>query len=115
MFETVNAAFGQVQTQLLPQVAQKLGTYHGALGSQLDTAVPGLAAGLNQFPRSLTTSVELPVPREQRQQLASRPQLPVSGSHVGGDRTRRTRRRWRWAWRGGKPSQTTSKADGSQR
>jgi hypothetical protein len=43
--ETVNAAFGQVQTQLLPQVAQVLGTDSGTLTSQLDTAVPGLAAG----------------------------------------------------------------------
>ena len=49
-FETVNAAFGQVQTQLLPQVAQQLGTYPGALRSQLDTAVPGLAVGLSQIP-----------------------------------------------------------------
>jgi hypothetical protein len=49
-FETVNAAFGQVQTQLLPQVAQQLGTDPGTLSSQLDTAVPGLAADLSQIP-----------------------------------------------------------------
>ena len=52
-FETVNAAFGQVQTQLLPQVAQLLGTDPGTLTSQLDTAVPGLAAGLSQIPSIL--------------------------------------------------------------
>jgi Bacterial protein of unknown function (DUF937) len=49
-FETVSAAFGQVQTQLLPQAAQQLGTDPGTLSSQLDTAVPGLAAGLSQIP-----------------------------------------------------------------
>jgi hypothetical protein len=49
-FETVSAAFGQVQTQLLPQMAQQLGTDPGTLSSQLDTAVPGLAADLSQIP-----------------------------------------------------------------
>lgn len=49
-FETVDAAFGQVQTQLLPQVAQQAGTYPGTLRSQLDRAVPALAADLNQIP-----------------------------------------------------------------
>lgn len=52
-FETVNAGFGQVQTQLLPQVAQQAGTYPGTLRSQLDAAVPGLAADLNQIPSIL--------------------------------------------------------------
>jgi hypothetical protein len=52
-FETVNAAFGQVQTQLLPQVAQQLGTHPGTLRTQLDAAVPGLAAGLDQIPAIL--------------------------------------------------------------
>ena len=52
-FEAVNAAFGQVQTQLLPQVAQLLGTDSGTLTSQLDAAVPGLAADLSQIPSIL--------------------------------------------------------------
>lgn len=52
-FETVSAAFGQVQTQLLPQVAQAVGTDPAALSSQLDAAVPGLAAGLSQIPSIL--------------------------------------------------------------
>lgn len=52
-FATVTAAFGQVQTQLLPQVAQLLGTDSGTLTSQLDTAVPGLAADLSQIPSIL--------------------------------------------------------------
>jgi hypothetical protein len=49
-FDTVTAAFGQVQTQLLPQLAQQLGTDSGTLSSQLDTEVPGLAGDLSQIP-----------------------------------------------------------------